>query len=354
MKHLGKRILAVAVVLGVTIGLIGLMSGKHFGQVKEQVQTKYLYAMDTYFILSAYGPEGEEALNQCEEKVMALEAALSVTQNDSDVVKVNTKGTAVVSEDTFLLIQKALTLCEETGGALDITLYPVLREWGFTTDSYQVPDEQELKLLLEKVDYQGIVAEESDRNIQVPQGAELDLGAVAKGYTGDCLIEIMQQNGVSSAMLDLGGNVQTLGSKPDGSPWRIAIRDPFYMNGEAGSVNEVGVLEVIDKCVITSGSYERYFEENGERYWHILDPADGCPADSGLVSVTVVGDSGVRCDGLSTALFVMGKDEAVDFWRQANDFEMILMTEDRELYITEGLEESFVCSEGWNATVISR
>ena len=354
MKSLRKRILAVATVLGAAVAVISLVYGRPAGQSEEPVYTKYLFAMDTYFILSAYGPEAEQALAQCEEKVQALEAAFSVTKNDSDVARINAGKSVAVSEDTFLLVQEALKLCEETGGALDITLYPVLQAWGFTTDAYRIPDGQEIEALLEKVDYKGVIADEADLSIQVPEGAELDLGAVAKGYTGDHLLEILRENGVTSAMLDLGGNVQVLGSKPDGSPWKVAVRNPFNVTGESSYVREIGVLEVVDKCVITSGSYERYFEKNGEKYWHILDPVDGYPADSGLVSVTVVGDSGVRCDGLSTALFVMGKDEAVNFWRQANDFEMILVTEDGTLYITEGLEESFVCSEGWNAEIIGR
>ena len=352
MKSVGKRILAVVAVLGVTAVVIGLLQGQQTSQQNETVSTKYLFAMDTYFIMSAYGPAGEAALKQCENMVLELEGILSVTRSDSDVSKINESTCETVNEDTFLLVQEALRLCEVTGGALDITLYPVLRAWGFTTDAYRVPKAQELEILLEKVDYKNVIAE--GQSIQVPEGTELDLGAVAKGYTGDCLVEILRENGVTSAMLDLGGNVQTLGSKPDGTPWKVAVRDPFISAGETSHTREIGVLEVVDKCVITSGSYERYFEENGEKYWHILDPADGHPADSGLVSVTVVGDSGVRCDGLSTALFVMGKEKAVEFWRKYSDFEMLLVTEDGALYITEGLQESFVCSEGWNAEIIKR
>ena len=344
MKKINRRAKAVMAVLVAVAAVLVLQRQ----QAEQTAYTKDLFAMDTYFSLKAYGPEGEEALTLCERKIQQLEEALSVTREGSDVWKLNAEEGTKVSEDTFRLIQRALKLCQETEGALDITLYPVLREWGFTTDAYRVPEEQELKALLEKVDYRVVVMDETGCSILKPQGVELDLGAVAKGYTGDCLVEIMVQQGVTSAMVDLGGNVQVLGSKPDGSPWKVAVRNPL----DTGS--EIGVLEITDKAVITSGSYERYFEEAGKRYWHILDPADGYPADNGLLSVTVVGDSGVRCDGLSTALFVMGKDEAVNFWRQAGDFEMILVTEAGELFITQGLRESFICSEGWNAEIISR
>ena len=144
----------------------------------------------------------------------------------------------------------------------------------------------------------------------------------------------MKQGGAASALLDLGGNIQAVGSKPDGSPWRVAIRDP------AGDGN-IGVVEVADQVVVTSGGYERYFEEDGVLYWHIIDPATGWPARSGLTSVTVVGESGLLCDGLSTALFVMGREGALEHWRQHRDFEAVLVSEDGSVTITAGLEGRF-------------
>lgn len=305
------------------------------------------FAMDTFFNIRVYGAYSDEVKKNCENRVEDLENLFSVTREDSDIAKINAGETIPVGEDTFLLIKTALELCDETEGALDITIYPVLKKWGFTTEGYHIPDVSELDPLLETVDYTSIELDDKENKIIVPEGAEVDLGAVAKGYTGDCLLALLREYGVESALLDLGGNVQTLGAKPDGSPWKIAVRDPF------GETEGLGVLEVTDKAVITSGGYERYFiGEDGKRYWHILDPSNGYPADSGLVSVTIVGDSGVRCDGLSTALFVMGKDEAEEFWRRQGDFEMILVTEDRKIYLTEGLEDSFVCSEGWQTEII--
>lgn len=308
-----------------------------------------LFAMDTFFTLTAYGPEAEESLESCILWVRELEALLSVTAEGSDIAKINGKGSSNVSKDTYWLIKTAKEICGETEGALDITLYPILRQWGFTTGAYAIPEKDKLEELLRRVDYSQVYLNEETRTVSVPAGSELDLGAVAKGYTGDCLMKILKERGVTSAMLDLGGNIQTLGTKPDGSPWRIAVKNPFDSN------EMIGVLEVADKAVITSGSYERYFVgEDGRQYWHILDPADGYPADSGLVSVTIVGESGTRCDGLSTALFVMGKERAVEFWQQHSDFEMILVTEDGKIYFSEGLEDCFEYSEHWSAVKITR
>lgn len=325
-------------------------------QEPRKAYTKDLFAMDTYFSMTAYGPEAEDALERCAERVEELENMLSVTKEDSDIGRINAEkvnnekesGSRIaVSEDTLTIIETALAMGEETEGALDITLYPVLREWGFTTGEYRIPEKRQLDKLLERVDDKRVEADLSAGTVSVPEGVELDLGALAKGYTGDCLLSILRERGVRSALLDLGGNIQTLGAKPDGSLWRIAVKDPF------DTAHTLGVLEVADKAVITSGSYERYFlGEDGRPYWHILDPADGYPADNGLVSVTVVGDSGLRCDGLSTALFVMGKDKAVDLWRQCRDFEMILVTEEGELYLTEGLEQSFTCGEGRQVQIL--
>ena len=159
----------------------------------------------------------------------------------------------------------------------------------------------------------------------------IDLGGIAKGYTGDILTEYLKGEGVQSALLDLGGNIHAIGAKPDGSSWRLGIKDPD------GSGN-LAVLELRDKAVVTSGGYERYFEgEDGERYCHILDPETGKPADSGLVSVTIVGDEGWLCDTLSTAVYVMGAEEAGQLWRTRGGFEMVLLSEGGELLVTAGL-----------------
>ena len=175
---------------------------------------------------------------------------------------------------------------------------------------------------------------------------EIDLGSVAKGYAGQLVAQMLRDNGVQSALLDLGGNVQTVGSKPDGSPWKIGIKDP---QGEEVMM----VLYIKDQAVVTSGGYERYFEQDGQTYWHIMDPFTGRPADNGLISVTIVGDEGVVCDGLSTALFVMGLEKAADLWAQSGDFEAVFVTASGEVYITEGLRDRFALTEQYADTPVS-
>ena len=282
--------------------------------------------------LRLYEGGDENTLDQAEARVRELEGLWSVTDGTSEISTLNHDGSAELSPETAELLGAALDMCRRTDGALDISTYPVLRAWGFTTGEYSVPGGEAIAALLPLVDY-GRVALEAGA-AALPPGMEIDLGSVAKGYTGDALAALLKQGGAASALLDLGGNIQAVGSKPDGSPWRVAIRDP------AGDGN-IGVVEVVDQVVVTSGGYERYFEEDGVRYWHIIDPATGWPARSGLTSVTVVGESGLLCDGLSTALFVMGREGALEHWRQHRDFEAVLVSEDGSVTITAGLEGRF-------------
>lgn len=300
--------------------------------------TSTFFAMDTVMELTAYGSGGDEALADAQALVEELDRLLSVTGEDSEIRAANRGETVLLSDSTADLLSLALGLCADTRGALDVTIYPVVRAWGFTTGQYQVPDSGTLSALLDSVDYTQVVVESGA--LTLPGGVELDLGSVAKGYTGDRIMSIFQEAGLTSAKITLGGNVQVLGNKPDGSPWRVGIRDP-------GSDGYAFVVEVTDRAVVTSGGYERYFEQDGVRYWHIIDPATGCPARSGLVSVTIISQSGVLADALSTALFVMGAEQAADYWRARDDFDFILIGEDGSVTITEGIEDSFSFSGDW-------
>ena len=292
------------------------------------------FAMDTVMNVTAYGAP-QELVDSFAGFASELENRLSTTVETSDISVLNSTGTAVLSENTAFVLKNALKYCDLTEGALDITVYPVVKAWGFTTDNYRVPDKKEICGLLEHVDHR-LVSIAADNTASVPPGMQIDLGSVAKGYCSDCISQTLKEAGIKSALINLGGNVQTVGSKPDGSNWNIGIKQP---QGDG----LIGTVSVSDAAVISSGGYERFFtDENGIVRWHIIDPASGYPADSGLVSATAVGGSGMYCDALSTALFVMGEEKAAEFWRQRGDFEMILVTDDGYLVISEGLSDSFI------------
>lgn len=306
-------------------------------------ETKNIFAMNTYITLTAYGETAETALDESESRIREIDSLLSVTDESSELYAINhSKGTAVtLSTDTENVLSFALEMAKKTNGALEPTIYPVLTAWGFTTESYQIPAQEKIDQLMQSVDFQKVQIE--NHTLALPEGMQLDLGAVAKGYAGDEIANILKNSGVTSAIVNLGGNVQTIGTRPDGSMWRVGLKAP-----DADS--HIGILEVSDCAVITSGSYQKYFTgEDGKQYHHIIDPATGRPAESGLVSVTVIGKEGKLCDALSTALFVMGLEDAISYWRQYGNFEMILLTDKDEIYITEGLENSFTLQEEYSS-----
>ena len=289
-----------------------------------QVEKKTFYAMNTTMEFTVYG--SASLVDDAEALINSLEDELSVTKDTSEIAQINQNGSGTVTGSTADLMGKALAMCSRTNGTLDISVYPIVRAWGFTTGSYKVPSEEELTSLLPLVDYTNVQYDEVTGEVILPAGMEIDLGSIAKGYAGE--------KGVTSALLNLGGNVQTIGSKPDGGAWQIAVKNPH-------SKEPMMVVSVRDKAVVTSGGYERYFEQDGKTYWHIMDPKTGRPADSGLLAVTVIGEDGAVCDGLSTSLFVMGLEKAAALWAESSDFEAIFIAADGTVYITDGLKEDF-------------
>lgn len=237
-------------------------------------------------------------------RINELVKLLSVTDENSEIYKVNhhQERDIKLSKDTKNVVLFALQMAEKTNGALEPTIYLVLREWGFTTGKYQIPDETKIRDLLNYVDYRKVSLKENQ--MYLPEGMQIDLGAVAKGYIGDEIIKILKANNISSALINLGGNVQLLGTKPNGDLWNIGLNTP-------NSQDYIGILRLADCAIVTK--------------------------------------QGKLGDALSTALFVMGVDEAINYWKQSKDendvFEMILITDDKKIYITENLVDSFTLQD---------
>jgi thiamine biosynthesis lipoprotein len=321
---------------------LGLTSCQQETTESTEAQTT-IFAMDTVMNLNLYGPDSQEILNEAVEEIYTLQNDFSATEEGSSIFALN-QGAGewvTLSENAADLLQQGLSLCQTTGGALDLTAYSAVEAWGFISGDYRVPDQQELDQLMDRIDYAAV--EQQGGQARLPQEARLDLGAVAKGYAGDKLAQLLSERGVTSALLDLGqSSIQAIGSKPDGSAWRIGLQDP------AGD-SYFGIVQLTDAAMGTSGGYQRYFEEDGVRYWHIMDPFTAAPARSGLSSVSVVSSSGLLCDGLSTALFVMGRQAGTAFWKSHPelDFDVIFVEEDGSIFITSGLKDTFTLAQGY-------
>ena len=331
-----KRGLALLLALVLCVPLSGCE------KAPEAVQTT-IFAMDTVMNLTVYG--SQEDLDQAVSAIYDMERQFSATDENSPIYALNHADGDWVEMTPLAagLVAAGKNWGLLTDGALDITAYPAVQAWGFPSGEYRVPDRGELDRLAAGIDYRQIEYNLESFRCRIPAGMEVDLGAVAKGHAGDQLTALLRAAGVEHALLDLGqSSIQAIGAKPDGSPWRVGIQDP------AGD-SYLGVLEIADQAVGTSGSYQRYFEQDGVRYCHIIDPATAAPAQSGLASVTVVSPTGDRADALSTALFVMGLEEGVEFWRSHPEpaFDVIFIADDGAIFITPGLEGSFTLAEGY-------
>ena len=231
------------------------------------------FAMDTVMQLRAYGPEAETALSQAEAEIYRLEGELSCRDEHAALARLNEAGGGTVSAETAALLRTALTLCEKTSGAYDPALGALSQAWGFSTGAYCVPEADALAEAMQKSGA-GLVQLDGT-SVKLTNGTQLDLGGIAKGYAAGRVRTILREAGITSAIISLGGNVAAVGKKPDGSAWTVGLQDPDDPEAYFGTVS------IEDACVVTSGAYQRYFEENGVRYHHILDPMTGCPAESG-------------------------------------------------------------------------
>lgn len=304
---------------------------------EDKSESRDIFAMDTYMTLTAYGKNAKKALDAAVDEINNIEQLVSTGIDSSEVSQINKNGKGSVSETTGYLIKRSKEIYDSTNGVFDITIYPIMQAWGFPTENYCVPGKKELKKLRGLMGADHVLYDEKKQEVTLnKEGMKIDLGGIAKGYTSSKVMDIFKENGISSAVISLGGNVQTLNGKPDGSDWRVAVENP----ADTGSY--IGVLSIKDKAVITSGGYERYFKQDGKTYHHIIDPATGYPANNGLTSVTIVSDDGTLADGLSTSLFIMGPEKAQKYWKEHSDeFDTILVKDDGSILVSEGIADYF-------------
>ncbi|MCD7817676.1 MAG: FAD:protein FMN transferase [Lachnospiraceae bacterium] len=303
---------------------------------EEESLSETGFFLDTVISITIYGSSDSTIMDGCFTMLEEYEQLFSRTIEGSDVWNVNhSNGEATeIDEETAYLIETALYYSEVSDGAFDITITPLAELWDVQNNTGYIPSDEEIAEALSHVDYTVISLDGTTITLSDPE-AEIDLGSIAKGYIADCLKEYLISEGIESALINLGGNVLTVGTKPDGSNWKIGIRKPF---GESSS-DLIAVVQTADMSVITSGTYERYFEVDGVIYHHILDTGTGYPTDNGLTSVTILSESSTEGDALSTTCFVLGLEEGLDLIESIDGVEALFITEDLEMYRSSGFPD---------------
>lgn len=330
-KHLTLIFVAVLFLVIVVLALFPLLDRE---EERYEVTT---YAMGSYVQQTVYGKNREDAAVKAADAVEALEQKISWRVANSDIQKLNNnagKDWVTLSDETLNVLTQAQSVSEKSGGAFDVTIAPISRLWDFDDELNEVPDSDLITSLLPYVNYSLLRIDETEQTASLKNfGMAVDLGSVGKGAACDAAVRAYEEAGAKAAIIAVGGSVGVYGKKSSGKPWSVAVRDP---NGD-GSLGSVTLAEGF---VSTSGSYEKYFEQDGVLYHHLLDPKTGYPAESGLVSVTVVAKSGVLSDALSTACFVLGREDGMKLLEEF-DAEGIFINSDNNITVTDGLKDRF-------------
>lgn len=317
-----KNLLQILILLLVTAGIIVsvVLTGR-----KGKSLNKDGYYFDTYVNLTVYSSKDSKYLDECLKMCERYDTLFSPTIEGSDVYNINhAAGESVkVDPETYYLLQRAIEFCEETDGAVDITIAPLMDTWGLSHESGIIseagitgnkskPSDIKVQDALKNVDYRNVILED-DYTVRLKNPeTRIDLGFIAKGYIADRLKEYLVSKDVKSAIISLGGNVVVIGTKPDGSDYNIGIKNP----DNSGEIIES--LKANNSSVVTSGTYERYVEYDGIKYHHILDTATGYPVDNGIKSVTVLSDSSLEGDALSTVCLILGEEGSKDILTKYN------------------------------------
>lgn len=326
--------------------LLGMLSIFGCGCSSMRTANKTELILGTIINITLYGKTSQENLDQAAEAALdrakELENIFSATSESSELSYVNQYAfnhPVEISQELYTVLERSLYYANLTGGAFDPTLGRLINLWGIGTDNARVPDEDEITPLIDQKNYQYVLLNEENHTVQFTKdGFELDLGAIAKGYAADEMKKLLIDDyGITCGLLNLGGNIITIGERYDQQPWNLGIADP---KNPEDSQNPAVLLKIADKTVVTSGDYQRYFvDSDGTTYHHILDGSTGRPADTGLSSVTIIAGCSMDADALSTACFVLGEKKALQLLETLDDVEAVFISTDEHITATDGIRD---------------
>lgn len=305
--------------------------------------------LNTAVTVTIYDSQDRELLTECMNLCDKYEKIFSRTASDSELYQLNHRELTPVAgtEDTFQvsdplaeLIRKGLYYSELSEGAFDIAIEPLTSLWDFTAEDPQVPEDRLIQEALTKCDYHNVSVSDNNEVILKTEDTAIELGAIAKGYIADRLKDYLISQGVKSAIINLGGNVLCIGGKPDDSSFKIGIQKPFADRSET-----IAVMDIKDKSVVSSGVYERCFEQDGTLYHHLLNPRTGYPYDNGLIAVTIISDKSVDGDALSTTCFALGLEDGMKLAESLDNVQAFFVTSDYEIHYTKDFQKEITVTE---------
>lgn len=333
-----SRCKAISLLIGIFLifSLIGCTNSNDDSKPLSKTE----YFMGTVVTVTLYDNKSEKIIDKAFEEVKKIEQLVSINMEGTELDEVNNNAgikPVKVSDDTYNIIKKGLEYSSLTNGSFDITIGPLVKLWSIGLPEAKVPTIEEIKEKIQYINYNDVELNNSEKTVFLKKtGMIIDLGGIAKGYTADVIAQTLKDEGVEKAIIDLGGNIYALGEKAENTLWRIGIQNPDQTRGEI-----VGSINVKDKSIVTSGIYERFIEQDGVKYHHILSPKSGYPYDNEIAGVTIISDKSIDGDALSTSVFSMGITKGLEFINSLPDTEAIFITKDHKIYLTEGSQEIF-------------
>jgi thiamine biosynthesis lipoprotein len=303
---------------------------------KQEISSRQEYVLGTICTINLFEQGTDPLYDELFARLRELEGILSANRDDTNLSAINAKAGITPqqgSQETIEVLTKAMEIARATDGAFNPAIGPLVKLWGIGTEFAHVPTAKEIEEARSLSAWRDVEINAQENRVYLPKpGMRLDLGGIAKGYAADEIVSILKSRGITRAIIDLGGNVLAYGEKAKGTPWTVGIRNPETNRGDP-----VLVMKIANQSVVTSGIYERFFEDQGKHYHHILDTETGMPAETGLLSVTIISDSSITADALSTSAFVLGLQRGMAFVNTVSGTEAVFITRDNRIYATKGI-----------------
>lgn len=333
-----RKIITIIMSLFLVIGVTGC--DKEIETTASEPISRLELFMGTAIKVTLYNGGSEEILDKVFNRILEIENLVSINKENTELTNLNENAgikPVKLSETSYDIIKKGIHYSQISQGGYDVTIGPLVKLWSIGLPEAKVPNNDEIEKTIKNIDYSKVIMNDETKEVFLEESnMMLDLGSIAKGYVADEVASILKEENVDQAIIDLGGNIYALGLKNGDTNWKIGIQNPFDSRGEV-----VGVLEVSDKSVVTSGIYERFIEKDGVKYHHILNPKTGYPFETSIAGVSIVSDKSIDADALSTLVFTKGVEEGLEFVESLENIDAIFITNDKQVYTTSGLKDNF-------------